>query len=1158
MKSTLTTPKRQRLISLVSLALFVASTAISILPMPTAFAARETTTPENCLDFSKYGAPPYSQQTKDTFAKCRTNGNTPFGYMSVREQVLSYTYMSAMAACAGMNGASNGSNPGRKINFTGVKTGKFFSRTPASGSIGADGHIALGIISVGTAANQGLQYCDDGWPQAGLTLWDAKMKQASADDLTFSDNFQFVCLVLGMQRTTSDQKTVITGNACYDQTAGNESDVWGYPFGMTAAQIRERVLNNIRDKIYNGRVDTGNPNQPGAAVRNEWDIQHDVYSANSYTGAQMYYLYYDSLVEGCGGHPVATGVPVAADENWAQITSLVVPDDAHTDGLDYMVQKQGRVAWSMAQDTNGQIALAIDEPYDKSGFGWEPRGALAESILSHPSNGGCTSIVQTMNDHPQWSQAYLRYLQMDAAEANAPGSSTDPGQKGTGVATTEDCGAGSLNIWACAIIHWGLDQVAKLDSWIMSILDVDVGPIFDHVDDHSSASYGYYMAWNSFRVIAIALLVIVGLIMVISQAMGFELLDAYTVRKTLPRLLVAIIGISLSWPLMRLVVDFFDSAGFGVRSLMYAPFANFNGGMDWSTSIVVIIFGAGGATLLALGGVAFTFIITALLGVAVGFFTLVVRQIGIILLIIVAPIAIACYVLPNTQKVWKLWSSNFLGLMLTFPIISALIAAGRIFAVVALFTQSTTASAIVGFGNMFHVQISNQAVTTMSIFASSMVWQAIAIGGAVVPYYLFPQAVAWSNQLLKRANGAFMGMTKGMREGLAKARGNAAERRHQERMTGTRGFLGKRGAAAYRAVVNAPKNAHLRPSRWRSNYRDMEQQIAERHSGEQLKAGGARAFNNDDASAAAAYATSDRDFIRRYRAAGRSHGVEYSTAQAQAALSRVRNAMGGAQMGTRTMRVAAQHFRTSMTNSAYAAGPAGLAALRGDLRHLVDNGDITENDAAGWMKENNGRTDYSKNSYGGTLAFVQGVDANGNVVNDQAQLATMQVDGAFRNADPRELIGGHGRAVESFADSAVRTLDAAIATGNQRQIDYALADVASVHSSLSSVSQEKGDRFANTVMSQPMRGVPPREVPIIRTRTRSVPGPVGAPDREITEQYQATELRVPTVREYLDIVRRDSAGHPGFHDRSREYASGYAASAAEAASAAVTPPTPQG
>ena len=108
-----------------------------------------------------------------------------------------------------------------------------------------------------------------------------------------------------------------------------------------------------------------------------------------------------------------------------------------------------------------------------------------------------------------------------------------------------------------------------MQSAIDHLMQVDVKSVFNRSTDTGKA---YYKAWNSFRVLGIAIIVIAGLIMVISTALGFEFFDAYTIKKVLPRILVAIIGISLSWWLLEWLAELTNDLGVGVRSLIYFPF----------------------------------------------------------------------------------------------------------------------------------------------------------------------------------------------------------------------------------------------------------------------------------------------------------------------------------------------------------------------------------------------------------------------------------------------------------------------------------------------------------------------------------------------------------------------------------------------------------
>jgi hypothetical protein len=263
-------------------------------------------------------------------------------------------------------------------------------------------------------------------------------------------------------------------------------------------------------------------------------------------------------------------------------------------------------------------------------------------------------------------------------------------------------------------------------------------------------------------------------------------------------------------------------------------------------------------------------------------------------------------------------------------------------------------------------------------------------------------------------------------------------------------------------------------------------------------------------------------------------------------------------MGSDQMAIAAQKFRIAGTNTAYDAGPAGLEQMRTEVQGMVDRGLITTHDAAGWMKANRGRADYSKNSFGSTVEFLQGT-----------QTADQQIAGAFNGAEPRDIMGSHQRAVEGFAAHAQDHLSHALASGNQEVIDNAMADVANIHSILSSTSPEKAVEFADTVLAQPsgMTGQRPALDAAGNVIMDQVLDAAGNPTVHDTGRVDSfgkpifepvTQARMEnydmSVRQYIDMVRSDQRNHPTFHNRSREYTSARDAAAAGGASAAATPP----
>ncbi len=168
--------------------------------------------------------------------------------------------------------------------------------------------------------------------------------------------------------------------------------------------------------------------------------------------------------------------------------------------------------------------------------------------------------------------------------------------------------------------------------------------------------------------------------------------SAYAIRKMLPKLIAAVILIQISYSLVVFAINLSNDLGKGIGEIMAAPF-----GGDSINGIYSAIDNAGGgskavtfglfvgiavAAYINLGGLLF-FALPVVLAILIGFFTLYLREILILLCAITVPLAIACWVLPGTERYWRYWRDNFIKLLLMFPFIVALITAGKIFASVA-------------------------------------------------------------------------------------------------------------------------------------------------------------------------------------------------------------------------------------------------------------------------------------------------------------------------------------------------------------------------------------------------------------------------------------------------------------------------------------------
>lgn len=289
-----------------------------------------------------------------------------------------------------------------------------------------------------------------------------------------------------------------------------------------------------------------------------------------------------------------------------------------------------------------------------------------------------------------------------------------------------------------------------LNGLVRGWLYVDSTSIFD-IGTMTGAAY--YESWGVFRALGVGLIVIAGLIMIVSEAFGVGFVDAYTIRKLLPRLLVAAVGITLSWWICAFLIVLFNDLGSWAEDLIKFPFTQINDGIN--AGGVWGIAAAAGQWLAIGGAVAIGVIfwpttllllLLLLLALLVAAAVLILRQMVIVLCILVAPLAIACSVLPNTQKVFSMWANTFIRTLMMYPVVMAFLAVGVVFSWLAS-RQDTLGAGIIGF---------------------------IAL---ILPYFFMPYAFKLSGGLMATAAGLVGDKAGGVfKAGRDRAKSNFADR----------------------------------------------------------------------------------------------------------------------------------------------------------------------------------------------------------------------------------------------------------------------------------------------------------------------------------------------------------------------------------------------
>lgn len=542
--------------------------------------------------------------------------------------------------------------------------------------------------------------------------------------------------------------------------------------------------------------------------------------------------------------------------------------------------------------------------------------------------------------------------------------------------------------------------------------------------------------------------------------------DAYTVKKVLPRLVAAVILIQLSWFIFTGMLVLTTAVAYGIGGLMAAPFGGINSlslsqmisdgglsptgaGLGLATAAVVGVLAAGG--VVALG-------IMIVLALFVGFLTLVMRKVLLIALLLLSPVALVAWILPGTERFWKIWWENFSKLLLMFPLIVIMLTAGRIFAKITI----GTGGAELDFLNMVIVIIAVFAPIALIPLTYKAAGAGLgAISGAIGKY-----PSDWTNRARDRGRKkqAERMAERGHRasEGSFFRGGNEHNLRGRlNRGIGTTAHLGAAG---------------VRPDKWRSRIQASQSEAAFDHATEALEKNSAmRAIkDNDTLLAAAMSGQGNESDIRSYLAS--SKGGNLTGRELEQNVASVMRAKR--EVGDHGFRIASA-MAMAGTGTGYGEGPGEMLAA---LNSAAD-GDTA---LAGRMlavargnAQNARRFDLAGSGFGSSWGALQDISRNGGDAASQTRANKSLTEEAIKVQGAGAVLGGRGTSVKNMAPAirnriteAVKNVASASASGDQaalaaaqRELKQHLASTAGLLDVAGQVSPENAQILADEVMS---------------------------------------------------------------------------------------------
>lgn len=268
-------------------------------------------------------------------------------------------------------------------------------------------------------------------------------------------------------------------------------------------------------------------------------------------------------------------------------------------------------------------------------------------------------------------------------------------------------------------------QEAGILSWTIcpatEVISSAVDAIYDLVEDFlvveplsmNNAS-PIYVVWQYMRSLTNIIFVILLLIVILSQVTGIGI-NNYGIKRILPRLIIAIILVNLSFVICTLAVDLSNIIGSSLRDTLeliqekiLASSGEITAFSDISLSAVVTaVLGGGviaGVTIGATTGLAGLFwmlvpvLIGAIISVVTGLITIAARQAVVALLIMISPLAFVAYLLPNTERWFEQWKNLLSRMLIFYPMFSFLFGASQLAGWALIASSSSPFGVVIGLG----------------------------------------------------------------------------------------------------------------------------------------------------------------------------------------------------------------------------------------------------------------------------------------------------------------------------------------------------------------------------------------------------------------------------------------------------------------------------
>jgi len=643
---------------------------------------------------------------------------------------------------------------------------------------------------------------------------------AAFQEFHISDYVGFVCNILNYKRTGSQTNLCLLGHNGFQGDGGQTRDALKLYFGDYISKLLPNLIGGLGVTI---------PKQPSSVAY----VYYKATFINECTSGKGYDA--SAIPKGETSYKLTS-----LDSNDIQVDKYYIPTGNTSSSTAVDISIYGRqdstsTVTQPQQLTCGQLLTRVNSSF--SVYSQQQIAADANEFCSAaPQSYTGTALAACIDGAKNASTpnycptkyASNAALIVDCksgysgqlVNADPAGDNGASGDTVNDATTCDSTGIEGIAWLICPIMNalGGLDDA--MYGWIQSVLQLN--PL--QQTDSKGVNTPQYENWVIIRNIANVLLVIAFLFIIFSQISSIGISN-YGVKKMLPRVILVAIAINLSWFIMATAVDVVNILGVGLHTLLSATGVNasidtlnigniaaaLTGGTvaagiaGITVAFVLPVAGIGAGTLILL---ALPFILGAALALLAAVATLFVRNALVIVLVIIAPVAIAAYLLPNTEEYFKKWRKLLISMLLLFPV-AAVLFAGCKFAAYVVLTSNQPFNVII-------------AVFIMAAPLGLLPWLARSTGG-----------------IMDTVNKRLGGMAKSLQGSAQKGLQRRVDANKEEYKSGQRNFFGgqRRNQWSKDPNTGIETGRMTRAQKWSNRRKGLEERkdVAEKKAGSNFK-----------------------------------------------------------------------------------------------------------------------------------------------------------------------------------------------------------------------------------------------------------------------------------------------------------------------------------